>query len=730
MSNLPRAVATGEAGTADVVSAWRAALVVGPVVAIALWLALGDPDRLPAQVRWLAGTHHELVPTADRHIEFREVIDGDALRSAAPLDEAADPRVEIDSWRPENGDPQRTDYYLTSHDRAKLEQLVAGLVLPANTEIKIEKLAVASDARDQRPRWRTYLVTKDAALDEHAIQDAIGVYDPNTNRPLVALTFTEQGGQAFYQLTRRIVGHKLATIWGNDIVTVPVINSPIPGGRAVIAMGGTDALEAERDRDRIVEALHRGSPTYLGVPDPVRRIGSSLVVGLVIAALTFVILFVTRPERYREPVIEGAGGKLGKRLAWTAFGLVVYAIGTKIVIPGIDEVELAHVVSSGLRSRFDEAQVSIFCLGITPLIAGYAIVEVVAAIVPPWRKARVTLGGRKRLDLAAAIASAVIAIVQGYFTMLYLSSLDRGGSEIWNPHLRFAAWSAISAGPMLLAAVGAMMSARGLGNGFVWLLVFGWIWSLPATWLGELPAGQWLASAVTVAVIAWLVSRLAAWRIRSLGRATLPLPTSGITPVADAAGLVVVARSFSLLALSMPHFLIDLNGSALRNIAFGAAMLVGVTVLWSVVFARPGRYRELLAPSEPFDLPQWLRGVVLTGFLLLAIYAVGIVMRPFIVLPHLLESTTIALATMLAIDVHREWRARRAMPSATAVWALHDPVLVEPARDRLADIPHFITMTNSRTLYWLFAPYVPMQVHVPAERALEAHERLRAWLDS
>lgn len=729
MSNLPRAVAKGEAGTADVVSAWRAALVIGPVVAIALWLAMGDPDRLPAQVRWLAGTHHELVPAADRHIEFREVIDGDTFRFAAPFDEAADPRVEVDVWRSDN-DPQRTDYYLVSHDRAKLEQFVAGLKLPPNTEIKLEKLAVAADAKDQRPRWRTYLLRKEIALDEHAIQDAIGTYDPNTNQPFVALTFTEEGGHAFYRLTKRIAGHKLATIWGNDIVTVPVINSPIRGGRAQIAMGGSDALAAERARDRIVDALHRGSPAHVERADPARRIASSLAVGAVIAALTFVVLFVTRPERYREPVLEGRGGKLGKRLAWTVFGLVVYAIGTKIVIPGINEVEFAHVVPSSPTSLFHEAQISIFCLGITPLIVGYAVVELVAAIVPPWRKARVTLRGRKRLDLASAIASAVIAIVQGYFVMLYLSSLDRGGSEIWNPHLRFAAWSAISAGPMLLAAVGAMMSARGLGNGFVWLLVFGWIWSLRPTRLLELPAGQWLASAVTVAVIAWLVSRLAAWRIRSLGRATLPLPTSGITPIADAAGLVVIARSFSLLALSMPHFLIDLNGSALRSIAFGAAMLVGVTVLWSVVFARPGRYRELLAPSEPFDLPQWLRGVVLTSFILLAIYGVGIVMRPVIVLPHLLESTTIALATMLAIDVHREWRARRAMPGATAVWALHDPMLVEPARDRLADIPHFITMTSSRALYWLFAPYIPMQVHVPAERALEAHERLRAWLDS
>ncbi|HEY0251112.1 MAG TPA: hypothetical protein VGC41_06270, partial [Kofleriaceae bacterium] len=220
------------------------------------------------------------------------------------------------------------------------------------------------------------------------------------------------------------------------------------------------------------------------------------------------------------------------------------------------------------------------------------------------------------------------------------------------------------------------------------------------------------------------VSRLAVWCIRSLGRATLPLPASGITPIADAGGLLTLFAQLSVLGVALPAWL-----SASRGFALGAVMLLATTLVWAIVFSRPGRRRALLAPTESFDLPQWLRGVVLTAGILLAIYAIELV-RWNLALPHYLDPMMLALATMLAIDLSREWRNRRALANAVPVWALHDPMLVEATHDHLADIPHFITMTSARSLYWLFAPYIPMQVHVPAEKAMEAHERIRSWLDS
>ena len=44
------------------------------------------------------------------------------------------------------------------------------------------------------------------------ISDAMGSYDPNTNRPIVLLDFNRHGSRVFGDLTARIVGKKLATI--------------------------------------------------------------------------------------------------------------------------------------------------------------------------------------------------------------------------------------------------------------------------------------------------------------------------------------------------------------------------------------------------------------------------------------------------------------------------------------------------------------------------------------
>ncbi|MFT3694097.1 MAG: hypothetical protein QM831_13215 [Kofleriaceae bacterium] len=720
MSNLPRAVAKGE-GTADVVPAWKYALL-GPVVAVAMWIAIGVPDHLPTELRWLAKGHVEtVVPADEHHLEFREVIESETFKNL--------PGAEVDTWYGETDNGRHTDYYVESTDRAALEKLVATVQLPPNTQVEYELVHPPADSKIGHDYWRTYIVSKTVSLDETAIADAEGAYDQYTNRPVVMLSFTREGGRAFGALTERIVGKKLATLWGKTVVMAPTINGPIRGGRAQISMGGNDPTKAEQERDRMVSALHRSAPTYVAVADPTRRLIASLVIGLVLGGGAFLLLFLTKPERRREPVLEGSGGRLGKRIAWTIFGVLVYLVGVHIVIPGINEVEMTHVIGRA-GSHYDLTQISIFCIGLAPIISSYVLVELVASIVPPWRKARQTMRGRKRLDLAAAIGAALVAIVQGYFITLYFSNLDRMGTEIWDPHMRFGAWAAISTGPMLLAAVALMISLRGLGNGFVWLLLTSAAWSMPWGWLFELPKLELVILAAMVAMIAWLASRLAVWCIRSIGRATLPLPISGIGPLSDAGGIVTILKQISLLGLVVPVTLAEWSNVIQTSFFVGVFVLALMTTLFGVAFARPGRKRALLAPTDSYDLPQFVRGLVLTIFILGGMYLVEQVIGSQLAIPHFIGAPMIALATMFAIDLRREWRARTAIPNAMAVWSLHDPMLVEPARDRLADIPHFITMTNSRALFWLFAPYIPMQVHVPAERAMEAHERLRAWLDS
>jgi len=62
-------------------------------------------------------------------------------------------------------------------------------------------------------------------------------------------------------------------------------------------------------------------------------------------------------------------------------------------------------------------------------------------------------------------------------------------------------------------------------------------------------------------------------------------------------------------------------------------------------------------------------------------------------------------------------------------WPLHDPLLADVVRDRLAaaGIDAHVQARRLRSLLWIFGSYVPMHVLVPPERAEDA-ARLAATL--
>jgi preprotein translocase subunit SecD len=66
-------------------------------------------------------------------------------------------------------------------------------------------------------------------------------FDPQTQQPVIGLEFDSQGQQLFGDITSQHVGKALAIFIDQSIVTMPVIQTPILDGRAVIS--GTFSLE-------------------------------------------------------------------------------------------------------------------------------------------------------------------------------------------------------------------------------------------------------------------------------------------------------------------------------------------------------------------------------------------------------------------------------------------------------------------------------------------------------
>lgn len=249
-------------------------------------------------------------------LEFKVVDDGSEymrklyakVGSEGKEDKPTDPlaikeeiRAEIDQWRPEEGGSMHTDYYLIAHDRDELVTVEEGkdidcanardpklvkdgrvtcnvpgryvieryikqlasqdptFKVPDDRQIGYELNEPQPEAKDQRKYWRTYFLDRDVRLTGSSISNAMGSYDPNTNRPIVLLDFNRYGSRVFGDLTAEITGKKLATILDDKVKSAPIINGAIRGGRASITMGGSNPQRQEIERDELVNVLKTGS---------------------------------------------------------------------------------------------------------------------------------------------------------------------------------------------------------------------------------------------------------------------------------------------------------------------------------------------------------------------------------------------------------------------------------------------------------------------------------------
>ncbi len=197
-------------------------------------------------------------------LEFREVIETAEMAELPAVLELGprDPSWARDEWR-SAGEAHR-DTYLIGPSPAALDAMFAaarrrGWSLPAGTHVAYEHVI---SLQQPSPRGdscsRSYVVAHTVGLDGTARAHAYKTYDANTERPQVMVEFDEQGTARFAELTRRIRGHKLATLVGDEVRSAPSINDRIAGGRASVTMGAADPDEAERAVDALVAVLHAG----------------------------------------------------------------------------------------------------------------------------------------------------------------------------------------------------------------------------------------------------------------------------------------------------------------------------------------------------------------------------------------------------------------------------------------------------------------------------------------
>ena len=188
--------------------------------------------------------------------------------------------------------------------------------------------------------------------------------------------------------------------------------------------------------------------------------------------------------------------ELRRRLGITFGFILVYRIGSFIVIPGVDSDALQEQMSAlgggGLGSILSLftggafSRASIFALGIMPYISASIIMQLMGLAVPTIQKMQSEgESGRKKINQWTRFLTIAITLVQapGYLasTVVSVPGAVADPSSFW----WFSAVLILTSSTLLIMYLGERITERGVGNGISLLIMIGIIATFPQAIIQE-----------------------------------------------------------------------------------------------------------------------------------------------------------------------------------------------------------------------------------------------------
>src|SRR5512142_544985 len=140
--------------------------------------------------------------------------------------------------------------------------------------------------------------------------------------------------------------------------------------------------------------------------------------------------------------------ELRRRILFTLAILAVYRLGVFITIPGVNRVEMQHVVTKGGSGSFlgmfnmfsggALQQFSIFTLGIMPYVTSSIVMQLLTVVVPKLDQLnKEGEAGRNRINQLTRYGTIVVAAVQSWFLASFVESQGHGSEVVANPGFGF-----------------------------------------------------------------------------------------------------------------------------------------------------------------------------------------------------------------------------------------------------------------------------------------------------
>lgn len=337
--------------------------------------------------------------------------------------------------------------------------------------------------------------------------------------------------------------------------------------------------------------------------------------------------------------------ELRQRILFTLALLLVYRIGTFVVLPGVvpaaleksasnrspnDLLGLINVFTGG---AFDNA--AIFALGVMPYITASIIVQLLGFAVPYFQRLQTKEGesGRKRLNQITRILTVAITLVQGGGYLQLIRSIPGAVSpEIPDGLFWFTNIIILTAGTIFCMWLGERITDKGIGNGVSLIIQAGIIARLPQAFVFEFqklfgdnkPLLFFVELALFfVIVLATILVIQGVRRIpiqfakRMVGRSGSSLPTAGARDYlplkVNSAGVmpIIFAQALMFLPATIIQYVsgTDVNTGRIHafsdiyslgyNIAF-FVLIVVFTYVYTALMINPTNYAEYLKRSNAF----------------------------------------------------------------------------------------------------------------------------------
>jgi len=325
--------------------------------------------------------------------------------------------------------------------------------------------------------------------------------------------------------------------------------------------------------------------------------------------------------------------ELRNRILATLGFLIIFRLGSFVVLPGVDPAQLNQadggilgILNTLLGGSFSRA--SIFGLGIMPYISASIVIQLMTVAVPSFQKMQKEgESGRKKLTQITRVLTILVTLAQsiGYLKVTIPAEAIMIDSTLFT----ISSMILLTSGTMFCMWLGEKITDKGIGNGISMLIMIGIISSLPGAFWVEIVQTNGISRAlfsvieiialffvvlVTVALVQATrrikvnyAKQVVGGKIYGGQRQFIPLKvnSSGVMPIIFAQALMILPTLVGQIWADDSAFWFSVTNafanpySVAYNVVF-AVMIIAFTFFYTAITVNPSNMADDLKRSGGF----------------------------------------------------------------------------------------------------------------------------------